>query len=164
MLNRLARLVLGTTVATLGGASLASAQRVEIKLDPSAASAATTGRVYVFLSKTNDREPRLTGGSYGGSFPSFGTDVDALKPGASATIDAKTLGYPYESLSQVPAGEYYMQALMNVYTKFSRADGHVIWVHNDQWEGQQFNRSPGNLVSEVIHVTYDPKSKTPITL
>src|ERR1022692_4257035 len=124
MLNRLARLVLGAVVSTLGASSL-SAQRVEIKLDPSIASAATTGRVYVFMSKTNDREPRLTGGSYGGSFPFFGTDVDALKQGAAATIDAKTLGSPYESLSQLPAGDYYVQALMNVYTKFNRADGHV---------------------------------------
>ncbi len=147
-----------------GPAALASAQRVEIKLDPSVAKGATTGRVYVFLSTSDAREPRQLGGSYGGSVPFFGVDVEALKPGAVATIDARTLGYPYESLSQVPAGEYYAQALMNVYTKFSRADGHVIWVHNDQWEGQHFNASPGNLVSEVQRVKFDPKSRTPITL
>jgi len=148
----------------LGAASLASAQRVEVKLDPALATTPTTGRVFVFFAKSDAREPRLTGGSYGGSVPFFGSDVDALKPGAAASIDARTLGYPYESLSQVPAGEYYVQALMNVYTQFHRADGHVIWVHNDQWEGQRFNTSPGNLVSEVIHVKYDPKSRTPITL
>ena len=142
----------------------ASAQRVEIKLDPSVAKDATTGRVYVFFATTDAREPRQLGGSYGGSVPFFGVDVEALKPGAPATIDAKTLGYPYESLAQVPAGEYYVQALMNVYTKFSRADGHVIWVHNDQWEGQHFNSSPGNLLSEVQRVKFDPKSRTPIRL
>ena len=152
------------TALLLGASSLAPAQRIDIKLDPALASSAITGRVYVFFSKTDSREPRLAGGSYGGSVPFFGVDVDALKPGAAATIDAKTLGYPYESLSQLPAGEYYVQALMNVYTKFNRADGHVIWVHNDQWEGQQFNRSPGNLVSEVVRVKYDPKSRTPIAL
>src|ERR1035437_6368296 len=148
----------------LGAASFAPAQRIEIKLDPALANAPTTGRVFVFFSKTDAREPRLAGGSYGGSVPFFGVDVESLKPGAAATIDAKTLGYPYESLAQLPAGEYSVQALMNVYTQFRRADGHVIWVHNDQWEGQQFNRSPGNLVSEVIRVKYDPKSRTPITL
>ena len=42
-----------------------------------------------------------------------------------------------------PPGEYFVQALLNVYTRFPRADGHVIWAHMDQWEGQQFNRSPG---------------------
>ena len=90
-------------------------------------------------------------------FPSSALDVDPLKPGASATIDAKTLGYPYEILAQVPAGDYYVQALMNVYTQFHRADGHVIWVHDDQWEGQHFNTSPGNLVSEVQKMHFDPR-------
>jgi hypothetical protein len=52
-------------------------------------------------------------------------------------------------LREVPAGDYYAQALVNVYTEFHRADGHTIWAHMDQWEGQQFNRSPGNLYSEV---------------
>lgn len=125
------------------------AQRVEIRLDPSATKEAASGRVFLFFAKDSAREPRLLGGSYGGSVPFFGVDVSALRPGTSATVDAKTLGYPYESLSQVPAGRYYVQALMNVYTKFNRADGHVIWVHNDQWEGQHFNTSPGNLISDV---------------
>ena len=151
--------------ALLAGApSRAASQRVEIKIDPALASAAATGRVYVFLAKSDAREPRLTGGSYGGSVPFFGVDVDALKPGAVANIDAKTLGYPYESLSQVPAGEYYVQALMNVYTQFHRADGHVIWVHNDHWEGQHFNSAPGNFVSEVQRVTFDPRSHGAIRL
>lgn len=34
----------------------------------------------------------------------------------------------------------------------------------DQWEGQQFNRSPGNLVSDVERVHFDPTSRTPIRL
>ena len=85
-------------------AAVATAQRVQIKLDPAAASAAVTGRVFVFLSKSDAREPRLQGGSYGGSEPFFGLDVSALKPGATATMDAKMLGYPYESLAKVPAG------------------------------------------------------------
>ena len=142
----------------------ADAQRVQVTLAPSVASAPITGRVFVFFSKTDAREPRLLGGSYGGSVPFFGLDISALKPGAAATIDATTLGYPYESISKVPAGDYYAQALLNVYTDFKRADGHTIWVHNDQWEGQHFNSSPGNLISDVVKVHLDPKSKTPITL
>ena len=49
-----------------------------------------------------------------------------------------------------------MQALVNVYTEFHRADGHTIWAHMDQWEGQQFNKSPGNLYSEVHKIHLDP--------
>ena len=155
-------LSLGLLIAAVAGP--ASAQRVEITLAPSVARSPLAGRVFVFLSKTNSREPRLLGGSYGGSVPFFGTDVDAWSPGSAAAIDKATLGYPYESLAKVPAGDYYAQALLNVYTKFSRADGHVIWAHDDQWEGQHLNVSPGNLVSEVQRVHFDPKSTTPIKL
>ena len=44
--------------------------------------------------------------------------------------------------------------MLNVYTEFHRADGHVIWAHMDQWEGQQFVISPGNLYSvpQKFHV------------
>jgi hypothetical protein len=49
-----------------------------------------------------------------------------------------------------------VQAVLNVYTEFHRADGHVIWAHMDQWEGQQFSRSPGNLVSTPQKLHLDP--------
>jgi hypothetical protein len=160
----LSRRCAAVAVLLLTTAVSAGAQRVDITLDPAAANEAKTGRVFVFFARDSAREPRQLGGSYGGSEPFFGADVEGMKPGAAATLDVRTPGFPYESLAQVPAGEYYVQALMNVYTKFSRADGHVIWVHNDQWEGQRFNASPGNLVSEVQRVRYDPASRAPITL
>jgi S-formylglutathione hydrolase FrmB len=47
---------------------------------------------------------------------------------------------------------------MNVYTEFKRSDGHVIWAHMDQWEGQKFTVSPGNLYSDVQEVHLGPKS------
>ena len=49
----------------------------------------------------------------------------------------------------IPAGDYFVQAFVNVYSEFKRADGHVLWMHDDQWEGQRWNRSPGNLYSAV---------------
>jgi hypothetical protein len=55
-------------------AQLAAAQRVEIQLDAGVAKQATTGRVYVFFARDSAREPRLLGGSYGGSVPFFGVD------------------------------------------------------------------------------------------
>jgi hypothetical protein len=79
--------------------------------------------------------------------PIFGRDVNALAPGESVVIDATIPGYPLKSLADLPPGDYYAQAVLNVYTEFHRADGHVIWAHMDQWEGQQFVISPGNLYS-----------------
>jgi Putative esterase len=115
-----------------------------------------TGRVFVIVSKSDMREPRLQAGSYGGSVPFFGVDVSQMKPGDAANIDAATLGFPLASLSDLPAGDYSVQALLNVYTEFHRQDGHVIWAHRDRWEGQQWNRSPGNLVSDAMKVKLDP--------
>jgi Putative esterase len=79
-------------------------------------------------------------------------------------IDGSALGTVVDSLRDLPAGDYYVQGLMNVYTRFPRADGHVIWAHMDQWEGQQFNRSPGNLYSAVQQVQIDPRSNQTIPI
>ncbi|MBV8893753.1 MAG: hypothetical protein JO266_17585 [Acidobacteria bacterium] len=91
-------------------------------------------------------------GSWEQETPFFGVDVNSLEPGRPATIDAKAIGYPVRSLEKIAPGDYHVQALVNVYTYFHRADGHAIWVHMDQWEGQQFNSSPGNLYSAVQRV------------
>jgi hypothetical protein len=91
------------------------------------------------------------------SVPFFGADVEALQAGIPATVDRRALGYPYRALDQLPAGDYYVQALVSVYTKFARADGHTIWAHMDQWEGQEFNTAPGSLVSTVRRVHVDPR-------
>src|SRR5690348_16305699 len=130
------------------GHTAAADMRFEISYPASLDQGPITGRAFVMISKTNRIEPRLQAGSYNASVPFYGLDVQSLKPDSSAVIDASTLGYPVESLRQLPAGEYYVQALLNVYTQVHRKDGHVIWVHRDQWEGQQWNRSPGNLISE----------------
>jgi hypothetical protein len=129
--------------------------RFEVSFAASMRAEPITGRVFVIVSTTDAREPRLQVGFWGGQTPFFGVDVDELKPGESAVIDAGTLGYPATNLKDIPAGDYFVQALVNVYTRFPRSDGHVIWAHMDQWEGQQFNRSPGNLYSEIQKVHLD---------
>src|SRR5580704_17187676 len=124
---------------------------------PAAVHAGTiTGRVFVVVSTSEQPEPRLQAGGWGDAGPFFGVDVNALAAGQSAVIDASTLGSPVKSLRDIPAGDYYVQALVNIYTEFHRADGHTVWLHMDQWEGQHFNRSPGNLYSEVQKVHLDP--------
>ncbi len=117
-----------------------------------------TGRVFVIISRTDNVEPRFRAGWWGDTPPIFGVDVSALKPGGTATVDSRTLGYPAKSLRNIPAGNYYAQAVLNVYTRFHRSDGHVIWAHMDHWEGQWFARSPGNLYSRVIPVHLDPQA------
>lgn len=115
-----------------------------------------TGRVFLAISRDAQPEPRYEAGSYFKSIPFWAKDVDQLDPGKEVVIDTAVLGYPVANLRDLPAGDYYIQAIMNVYTQYHRADGHTIWAHQDQWEGQHFNTSPGNLISGVQKIHYDP--------
>ncbi|HEX4933749.1 MAG TPA: alpha/beta hydrolase-fold protein [Gemmatimonadaceae bacterium] len=157
------RAALSCAVLVLATARDGFAQRVEVRYPPSL-EGPRTGRVFVVFARDGSREPRLQAGSYGGTAPMFGADVADWRPGAAAVISPDTLGYPYASLRDLPAGEYTVQAVLNVYTKVTRADGHTLWVHWDQWEGQKWNRSPGNLISEPMTVRWDPKARATIRL
>jgi hypothetical protein len=127
--------------------------RFEITVPASVQSTAVDGRVLLVIARTNDPEPRFQSGRGLESQPMFGVDVDALRPGTPAVIDASTRGWPVASVRALPPGDYWVQAVLNVYTTFHRADGHTIKAHMDQWEGQHWNRSPGNLYSEPQKVT-----------
>ena len=123
---------------------------------PAGHSQEVTGRVFIIISKVENPELRLQAGSWRSRAELLGRDVQALQPGESTTMDSLAMGYPLKSVRELPAGDYYVQALLNVYTRFQRADGNIIWAHMDQWEGQQFNRSPGNLYSAVRRFHLDP--------
>lgn len=135
--------------------------RVEITVPPSVRSEPLTGRVYFMVSRTDEREPRLQIGRTGTPF--FGRDVEHLKPGQAAIIDATDPGTPVASLKDLPPGDYVVQAFVNVYSEFRRADGHTVWMHDDQWEGQHWNISPGNLYSRPQRVRIDATTE-PIRL
>lgn len=136
--------------------------RFEIVFPEEAHPGPITGRIYVMISRTNQPEPYLQIGRTGTPF--FGRDVDSLPPGVAGVIDTGDLGTPVESLTDIPRGEYWVQGFVNVYSEFRRADGHVVWMHDDQWEGQDWNRSPGNLYSEARRVLIDPGSDEVIRL
>ena len=150
----------GVLACTALGGALTRAQdktsvRFEISFPATAHGEAVTGRVYVMLSRGNDREPRFQIGRTG--VPFFGRDIDALAPGQVAIIDDTDLGSPLPSVHGIPPGDYYVQGFVNIYSAFPRADGHVVWMHDDRWEGQQWPRSPGNLYSTVQRVRIDPR-------
>jgi hypothetical protein len=136
---------------------------VELSFPASVRSTPLTGRVYVIFTNAAKPDPRIQVLSPEESPPFFGVDVDALAPGRNATIDASTPGFPIKTLADIPAGDYYVEAVANVYTQFHRADGHTIWAH-EQWDGQVFSLSPGNLHSSVARVHFDPAAGTTLHL
>jgi hypothetical protein len=170
-------LVVGASIATLAWVStldpsdldarqskVAEGPRFEIAFAKSAHPDPITGRAYVAISRAGDsvNTPIRQTGETG--VPLFGVDVDNLAAGKPATIDASTGGYPVRSLRDVPAGEYWVQPFVNVYTKFVRSDGNIVWLHMDQWEGQNWKSSPGNLYGKPVKITFDPRSTKPISL
>lgn len=132
--------------------------RVEVSFPAGVHAEPVNGRVYVMVSRTNDTEPRLQIGRTGTPF--FGRDVEKLAPGQAAVIDVTDLGTPVASLKDLPPGDYYVQGFVNIYSEFPRADGHTVWMHDDQWEGQHWNVSPGNLYSEPQRIRVDASTET----
>lgn len=110
-----------------------------------------TGRMFLVISRTDSVNPRLTVGRYGTQF--FGADFTDLKPSQEVIINGSTLGYPTNDFKDIPPGDYYVQAVVSKYTEFKRSDGHTLWMHMDQWEGQDWRRSPGNIYSKVKKVS-----------
>lgn len=140
-----------------------AAQTFTVSFPTSASAGPITGRAFVFIARTDRTEPRLQAGARRGSEQFLGVDIEQLAPGTSATIDPSTLGFPFASIRELPAGEYFVQGMILPYTKFARADGHTIWAHMDQWEGQRFNDAPGAIVSGVQKVRVDGNARIALT-
>ena len=138
--------------------------RVAVAYPASAGAAAVDGRMLLLVSTDNAREPRFQISDNDATQQVFGIDVDGLRPGQEATIDAATLGYPKASLADVPPGEYWVQALLHKYETFARADGHTVKLPPDRGEGQQWAEAPGNLYSTPAKVRIDPALDTVVRL
>jgi hypothetical protein len=119
---------------------------------------AVDGRVLLLVSTDNSREPRLQISEDPNTQQVFGVDVDGLKPGQEAIVDSRAFGYPKRSLSQIPPGDYWVQALLHRYETFRRSDGHTVKLPMDRGEGQQWNRAPGNLYSTPQKLTLNASS------
>ena len=146
---------------TATAAEPGSGLRFELSFPASVRSEPVDGRVFVVITREGKTEPRRQFGKSGGQYrsvPFFGEDVQGLRPGQNAVIDQRTEGYPLDHLSDLPAGDYFVQGVLNLYTLFHRADGHTVKLHMDQWEGQDFPVSPGNLYSEPRKIHLDPRA------
>ncbi|MEP6914875.1 MAG: alpha/beta hydrolase-fold protein [Acidobacteriota bacterium] len=136
--------------------------RIEVSFTTEARADAVTGMVYVAISRTPQPPPIEETDPQG--VPLFSKYVEGLSADTALTFTADDRGYPLASLRDLPAGEYWLQPFVNVFTRFPRADGQTVWLHNDQWEGQNWKRSPGNLVGAPVKVAFDPQSAEPIRL
>ncbi len=117
------------------------------------------GRLFVVISSSDEREPRLQTGVSG--VPFWGIDVAGVQAGDVVILaagDEDVRGYPFEGVAALPEGEFYVQALLSVYTTFERSDGHTVSIHLNSGAGQNQWRAPGNAISDVSRVRFDPKN------
>ena len=122
------------------------------------------GRLLILLSTGNEAEPRFQIQDGPATQLVFGMDVDGWKGTEAVLVTGVAYGYPIENLADVPAGEYYVQALLNRYDTYVRGDGHTVKMPADRGEGQQWNRKPGNRYSTPKKVRFDPGSPAPIAI
>jgi hypothetical protein len=125
----------------------------EVSYSAPGISAPVTGRLFIVIAKKDSPEPRLLISPQGPAL--FGRDVEQWRAGETMTLDAAhSIGFP-KPLAELPPGDYFAQALINIYSEAHRSDGHNIWLHfPDSGALDTFNAAPGNLYSDVqpIHI------------
>lgn len=142
--------------ALLGVAGTAAAAgRFEVSFPAAFRKEPLSGRLLVVISRNDKAEPRHQISPNGP--PMFGLDLQQLKPGQAAVVDASALGYPIESVEGLPAGDYVVQALVVKYDEIHRADGHTLWAPTNLERTDLFSL-PGNLYSAPVKAHLDPKA------
>ena len=110
------------------------------------------GRLLLMLSSKEGEEPRFQINDRLDTQLIFGMNVSQMEAGEAIQFDDTVFGYPYPKMSEVPPGEYQVQALLHVYETFDLSTGHRVKLPMDNGEGQQWNRSPGNLYSKPFRI------------
>ncbi|HWD29379.1 MAG TPA: alpha/beta hydrolase-fold protein [Rhizomicrobium sp.] len=161
---RLSHLLAAALLAAARAAHAAPAIAVSF---PAARSAQPLdGRIVLLLATDMSSEPRkqVESDHLLKSPWMFGLTVDGLKPGEAAVFDTKTFGWPAKSLAGLPPGDYVVQAVLNRYETFHRADGVTVKLPPDKGEGQNWTTKPGNLYSKPVTIHIDPSSNTRLAL
>jgi hypothetical protein len=131
----------------------ADAASFSISFPPAVSDEPLDGRLILIIASNDESEPRFQVRPGVNAVQIFGVDVDGMAAGDDIMIGDGVFGYPHDSLADVPAGDYVVQALLHKYDTFSLSNGRTVKLPMDQGEGQQWSRSPGNIFSEPVRVT-----------
>ncbi|MEQ8304332.1 MAG: hypothetical protein RIB47_13135 [Cyclobacteriaceae bacterium] len=137
---------------------------VKISFSNSLSTEAQDGRLLFLVANNPDREPRFQINDGLGAQMVFGMDVEGMQPDQSIEMGEGVFGFPFKKLSDIPAGEYYVQALVNRYETFNLSTGQAVKLPPDKGEGQQWNRKPGNFYSQPVKMTIDPSKGSTIQI
>ncbi len=140
------------SVLLAGFSPLVFAQTFSVSFPAVRSAKPLDGRLLLLLSNDPATEPRMAIDDTPKSQQVFGITVDGWKPGTPIAVSDAAAGYPIARLSAMPPGDYTVQAVLNVYETFHRADGTTVKLAPDRGEGQHWNTKPGNLFSTPQHV------------
>ena len=143
------------------GAQRSPGPRVTVELP---AGPVRDGRLLLLLSNDPAAEPRFQINDGPTSQMAFGVDIENAQPGARLTVDATASAWPVRSLADVPPGDYFVQAVFDVYETFRRASGPVVKLPMDRGEGRQWNLAPGNLYSKPVKLRVDAAAQLTLKL
>jgi hypothetical protein len=124
----------------------ATAPRFEVTFTAAASSTPVTGRLVLLIAKAAQPEPRLALSLRGPAIA--GVDLEQVRPGQPIVVDDGAVAYPMK-LSALPAGDYFVQAVINVYDSVRRADGKTVWLPMNDGTIEFFTTAAGNLYSDV---------------
>ncbi len=122
------------------------------------------GRLLLLLAKKKTPEPRFQIGHGLDAQPIFGMDINQLEPGKEVLVDDKAFGFPIQKLSELPPGEYYVQAVINRYETFKLKTGHEVKLPPEMGEGQHWNTKPGNMYSKAVKIKIGPDAQMSMSI
>ncbi|HQQ83384.1 MAG TPA: hypothetical protein PK059_09325 [Cyclobacteriaceae bacterium] len=127
-----------------------------ISFSPTLSDQPQDGRIILLLATKDKPEPREQFNFQLHTQLGFGIDVDTLKPGKEIILDESAFGFPIRSMKSIPAGDYFVQAVINRYETYTLKTGKTVKLPPDQGEGQHWNQKPGNFYSRPFKVHIDP--------
>ena len=151
------------SILLLNGLEL-SAQMFNVKINNNLHTENFDGRLLLLFSNNNAAEPRFQISDALTTQIILGKNVDQWAIGSTQSIAEEAYGFPKERLSEIPAGDYYVQVLLHKYETFNLKNGKVVKLPMDRGEGQHWNLAPGNIYSKPIKIHFDPKNTEVVQL
>ena len=108
---------------------------IEVSYDATLGTEGFDGRLLVMITKDTLSEPRFQINDTNQTGIIVGKDVQQWSPNTSESFSKQTLAYPIETLADLEAGDYFVQALLHKYETFQLANGHAVQLPMDQGEG-----------------------------
>ena len=141
-----------------------SAQMFNVKINNNLHTENFDGRLLLLFSNNNAAEPRFQISDALSTQIILGKNVDQWAIGSTQSIAQEAYGFPKERLSDIPAGDYYVQVLLHKYETFHLKNGKVVKLPMDRGEGQHWNLAPGNIYSKPIKIHFNPKNTEVVQL